>query len=145
MIKLDTWIKPVKDYKEPVQFVVSDRFIDKETGKPAEWTLAQIGPDRSEKIQEQCMIDIRDPETKQIARQLDNIKYVNALTVETIVEPNLRDPDIQEAYGTTGSAVSTLNAMLSIPEKNRLLQKTVEIYNLDQDILGEEIEDVKNE
>lgn len=143
MPKLETWIKPVRDFKEPVAFAVSDRYIDQDTGKPAEWTLVQVDPARSERIQEQCFISVKDPETGNTTRELDNIRYLNALMAETIQEPDLRDKELQACYKTS-NATETLNRMLSIAEKNRLIRKITELYNLDQDILGEEIEDVKN-
>ena len=143
MAKLETWISPVKKINEEVKVVVSDRFVDPETGKPAEWTLTPLNADRTEAIQESCMIQTTHPKTGAFVKQLDTLKYINGLIAETVTDPNFRDPDIQEFYGTKGSAVKTMNTMLSPNEKDVLTREVTKIYRVNG--LDDMVEDAKNE
>lgn len=145
MAKLTTWLKPVKNYDDPIYFVVSERFIDDETGEPAAWTLKEVSAAQAERIQEQSFDTVSDPVTKRITKELNAQKYLNGLAAETIVDPDLRDKELQKVLGTTGSAVQTLNQMLSFKERNRLNKKISEIYELEEDTLNLKKEDAKNE
>lgn len=145
MAKLTTWLKPIKNYDDPIYFVVSDRFIDEETGKPAVWTLKEVSAAQAERIQEQSFDTVSDPTTKRITKELNAQKYLNGLAAATVVEPDLRDGELQKALGTPGSAVQTLNQMLSFKERNRLNKKISEIYELEEDSLNQKKEDAKNE
>lgn len=145
MIKIETWLNPVEKINEPIRVAISKRFIDPETGKPAEWELTPIDAGRNEEIQKYCFENAGTTRGGQVKRVFNDIKYLNALAAATVTEPNLGDPDLQAAYGTTGSAADTLNKMLSIDEKNTLIKKIVEIYNADETVTREIIEDAKNE
>lgn len=145
MAKLTTWLKPVKNYDEPISFVVSDRFIDEETGEPAAWILKEVSAAKAEQIQNHCFETVTDPATNRTTRELNGQMYLNGLAAETVVEPDLRNPELQEMLGTTGSATDTLNQLISFKERNRLNKKISEIYELDQDTLNQKKEDAKNE
>lgn len=144
MAKLETWISPVQKIDEPIEIVVSDRFVDPETGEPAKWTLVPMDSDRSEQIQEACMESVKDPISGVVTKQLNGLKYVNGLAAETIKDPDLRNPDIQEFYGTKGSAVKTLGKMLRSDEKDVLITEINKIYKLNPAMLEEMVDDTKN-
>lgn len=144
MAKLETWISPVQKIDDPIEVVVTDRYVDPETGEPAKWTLVPLDSDRTEEIQEACMETVTDPQTGAVTRQLNALKYVNGLTAETLKDPNLRDPQIQEFYGTKGSAVKTLGKMLRVDEKDVLIKEINKIYKLNPAALQEMVDDAKN-
>ena len=144
MAKLETWINPVKKIDEPIKIVVTDRYVD-ENGEPAKWTLVPLDSAQTEKIQEACMEPVQNPETGLVSKQLDGLKYVNGLAAETITDPNLRDPKIQEFYGTKGSAVKTLGKMLRSDEKDTLINEINKIYKLNPQMLKDMVDDAKNE
>lgn len=144
MAKLETWINPVKKIDEPIEIVVTERFVD-ENGEPAKWTLVPLDSSRTEQIQERCMEPVQNPETGMVTKQLDGLKYVNGLAADTIKEPNLRDPKIQEYYGTKGSAVETLGKMLRSDEKDILINEINKIYKLNPQMLKDMVDDAKNE
>lgn len=143
MAKLETWISPIKKINEEVKIVVSERFIDPETGEPAEWTLTPLNAAKTEAIQENCFIQTIHPKTGQLVKELDSFKYINGLIAETVTEPNLRDPQLQEFYGTKGSAIKTMNTMLSPNEKDVLTREVTKIYRVNG--LDDMVEDAKNE
>lgn len=145
MPKIEAWLKPVKKINEPIKVTISERYIDPETGEPALWTLTPVSAGRAEKIQEQCMEPVKNLKTGTTVKQLNNLKYINALTADTVTDPDLRNKDLQEAFQTKGSAVATMNEMLSPEEKNVLIEEINKIYRLNPDILEEAIEDAKNE
>lgn len=144
MAKIETWISPVEKIDEPIEVVVSERFVD-EKGEPAKWTLVPLDADRTEQIQAACMDNVENPRTGVLTKQLDSFKYINGLTAETVREPDLRDEKIQEAYGTKGSAVRTLNKMLRSDEKDILVAEINKIYRLNPEALKEMVDDAKNE
>lgn len=144
-MKLETWINPVQKIDEPIEVVVSERFIDPETKKPAKWVLVPVDSERSEQIQEACMEVVQDPISGTVTNQLNGLKYVNGLAAETIKDPDLKDPDLQEFYGTKGSAVRTLGKMLRSDEKDVLITELNKIYKLNPAMLQEMVDDAKNE
>lgn len=144
MAKLETWINPTKKIDEPIEIVVSERFVD-ENGEPAKWTLVPLDSAKTEQIQEACMEPTQNPQNGTVTKQLNGLKYVNGLAAETIKDPNLRDPKIQEYYGTKGSAVNTLGKMLRSDEKDVLITEINKIYKLNPEMLKEMVDDAKNE
>lgn len=145
MPKLETWINPVKKINEPIHVAISERFIDPETGEPALWTLTPVDAGRNEQIQEACMEKVYDEIKKTTSKQLNNLKYVNGLTADTVTDPDLRNKDLWKALDPPAtSAVDALNKLLNPEEKNDLIKEINKIYKLNPDMLEEMIDDAKN-
>lgn len=143
MSNLETWINPVKKIGEPVKVVISDRFVDKDTGEPQEWTLTPLTAKRVDEIQEVCMKKEWNARINNYTKELDPLKYLNGLAAETVTDPDLRDPKIQAYYGTK-SAVDTLVTMLFPSEKNKLLEEINKIYELNPAVFEDMKKDAKN-
>lgn len=143
-MSVDIWLKRNKKPNLPVKIQLSENFQDPVTGQTAFWTLTPLTAGQAEEIQEKCWINYTDPATGQPTRNLDAMKYINGLAARTVTEPDLLNKEIQEAYGTVGSAVNTLNEMLSPAEKNRLIEEINRMYNINSNADRNQINDVKN-
>jgi len=72
-------------------------------------------------------------------------KYADALTVACVKEPNLANAELQASYGTDGSKIDTLKAMLRAGEYVKLFKEVQKFNGFEDDEDVEELsEDVKN-
>ena len=119
------------DSVETVDFVVSERFKDKD-GKPVTWKLKAVGCKKEKEIK-------RGSIHKGV---FDNIGYTENIAAESVLFPELGNAKLQDSYHVYGK-IDLLEAMLTSGEMNRLILKSLEINGLDKDI-NELIKDAKN-
>lgn len=93
----------------------------------------------------------RSVTVKRIARSGNKIadtdwdKYMDVLVVNCVKEPNLASSELQASYGTDGSKIDTLKAMLRVGEYTKLAKEVQEFNGFESDDDVEELaEDVKN-
>jgi len=72
----------------------------------------------------------------------DRQGYINELVASAVVYPDLKNAELQKAYGVLGE-VDLLKKMLLIGEFAVLAQKVQELAGLDEDI-NELVEEAKN-
>lgn len=143
-MSVNPWLKPNRIDDPPVKIVITERFKD-EKGNPIPWTFQKLSAKETDELQEACMKQSYNPVTKSQTMQIEGLKYINALAARTIIDPNLKDKELQESYGTLGSEVDTMNAMLYPEEKDKLAEEINNLYRLDEDVLREKADDAKNE
>jgi len=133
MSSLKAFLNPVKvDNKE---VIISNRF--QEEGKPVPFVIRPITQKENELlIKKFTKKDRRGNET------FDRTGYIHELTASAVVFPDLKNTELQKAYGVLGEA-ELLKAMLLVGEFAELSQAVQELSGLDVDI-NEEIEEVKN-
>lgn len=104
-----------------VEFVVSERFIDEETGKPMPFKLVAISARRDGDLRSNCykINALNQPE-------FDAEKYMRNFTAASVVEPDLKNQELQDNYGVK-SAEDLLSIMLTAGEFNKLTAKLQEI------------------
>src|SRR5690606_13346072 len=73
---------------------------------------------------------------------LDRTAYSHALVAAAVVYPDLKNAELQKAYGVLGEA-ELLSAMLTIGEYATLSQAVTELSGLDEDI-NDLVEEAKN-
>lgn len=93
----------------------------------------------------------RSVTVKRIARSGNKVadtdwdKYMDVLVVNCVKEPNLASSELQASYGTDGSKIDTLKAMLRVGEYTKLAKEVQEFNGFESDDDVEELaEDVKN-
>ena len=134
MSSLKAFLNPIK--VENKEVIVSNRF--QEDGKPVPFIIKPI----SEKENELLLRKHIKKDKKTGQEVLDRTAYSHALVAAAVVYPDLKNAELQKAYGVLGEA-ELLSAMLTIGEYATLSQAVTELSGLDEDI-NDLIDDAKN-
>lgn len=110
-----------------VKFVLTDRFIDPETGKPYEWEMRPLGAKEEIALRSSCMITTSGKNGRK-SRELDTEKYTTKAVAATVVFPNLNDKELQDTYGVLG-ADELLQVMLLSVENAKLTMEFNKLNN----------------
>lgn len=133
MSTLKAFLNPIKPEKREV--IVSDRF--QEDGKPVPFIIRPITQKENELLIKKYTK--RDKKGNEI---FDRTGYIHELVASAVVFPDLKNAELQQAYGVLGET-ELLKEMLLVGEFATLAQAVQELSGLDVDI-NEEIEEVKN-
>lgn len=134
MSSLNAFLNPTK--LENKEVIVSNRF--QEDGKPVPFVIRPISQKENKKLlKKYTKVNKKGVET------FDRAEYVQALTASGVVFPDLKNAELQKAYGVLGES-ELLEAMLYAGEYAELAQAVQEFSGLDEDI-NDNIEEVKNE
>ena len=126
---------------EEVTYVASKRYTDK--GKPVEWKLKPINSGLDDALRKSCTRKVPITGKRgQFTMELDNDAYIAKMCVETIVEPNLKDAEFQNAFGVM-SGEDLLHKLLLSGEYTDLKNKVLEVNGYDMD-MDELVEEAKN-
>lgn len=131
---LSAFLNPAKIENELV--VVSNRF--RENGKPVPWEIRAIMSEENDALMKKHTR--RDKKTKQ--EIFDRTSYVNDLVASAVVFPDLKNAELQKAYGVMGE-VNVLNKMLTLGEFTTLSVAVQRLSGLEEDD-DTKIEEVKN-
>ena len=134
MSSLKALLNPIQ--VENKEVIVSNRF--QEDGKPVPFVIKPI----SEKENEQLLRKHTKKDKKTGQEVLDRTAYSHALVAAAVVYPDLKNAELQKAYGVLGEA-ELLSAMLTVGEFAKLSQAVTELSGLDEDI-NDLIEEAKN-
>ena len=134
MSSLKAFLNPI--LVENKEVIISNRFQD--NGKPVPFVIKPI----SEKENELLLRKYTKKDKRTGQEVLDRTAYSHALVAAAVVYPDLKNAELQKAYGVLGE-VELLNAMLTIGEYATLSQAVTELSGLDEDI-NDLIEDAKN-
>lgn len=133
MSSLKAFLNPIK--VENKEVIISNRFQEDE--KPVPFIIRPITQKENEQlIKKYTKRDKKGNET------FNRTEYVQALTASAVVFPDLKNAELQKAYGVLGET-ELLKTMLYVGEFAELAQAVQELSGLDTDI-NEEIEEVKN-
>ena len=116
---------------------VSDRFKEKD-GKPMPLVIRPLEQEICDKVQRTCV-----KSDKKGNSEFDRFKYVDEITAAAIVFPDLKNVDLQKAYGVLGE-VKLLKKMLYTNEYNALVEAVQDLSGMDDDF-NDLKDDVKNE
>lgn len=131
---LAAFLQPAKVENEMI--VVSDRF--KEDGKAVEWEIRAITSEENTNIMKKNTR--RDKKTKQ--EIFDRNGYMNDLVASAVVYPDLKNAELQKAYGVMGEA-NLLSKMLLVGEFMTLSEAVQKLSGLDVED-EDRIEEIKN-
>lgn len=132
---LAAFLKPVEVENELVE--VSDRYRD-ENGKPVKWEIRAITSKENDQLMRKHTK--RDKKTKQ--EIFDRTSYTNDLVVSAVVYPDLKNAELQNAYGVLGE-VELLQKMLIMGEFMKLSEEVQKISGLDIED-EDQVEAIKN-
>jgi len=133
-MSLKAFLNPVQPQNEKV--VVSKRFV--EDGKPVPWEVRPILQDENDKLMKRYTKKDKKTNTESFDRQ----GYITELTASAVVFPDLKNAELQKAYGVLGE-VELLKKMLLVGEFATLTQKVQTLSGLDEDI-NDLVEEAKN-
>ena len=134
MSSLHAFLHPVQVENQKV--VVSNRFL--EDGKPVPFLIRPISQEENE-----AMMKLYTKKKKNGEIEFDNVRYTAALVASAVVFPDLKNADLQKAYGVLGED-KLLKKMLYVGEYATLTQAVQKLSGLDVDE-NDLIDDVKNE
>lgn len=133
MSSLKAFLNPIKPENKEV--IVSDRF--QEDGKPVPFVIRPITQKENELlIKKYTKRDKKGNET------FDRVGYIHELVASAVVFPDLKNAELQQAYGVLGET-ELLKEMLLAGEFATLAKAVQELSGIDVDI-NEKIEEVKN-
>lgn len=132
---LAAFLKPVEVENELVE--VSDRYRD-EDGKPVKWEIRAITSKENDQLMRRHTK--RDKKTKQ--EIFDRTSYTNDLVASAVVYPDLKNAELQNAYGVLGE-VELLQKMLIMGEFMKLSEEVQKISGLDIED-EDQVEAIKN-
>lgn len=135
-----SFLKQAAILPEPKKVAISDRFLD-ESGKPELWEIRAISEKENAAIKESCT-------SKSIfkGRQTTSFNgrmYSSRLCAACVVEPDLKNAELQASYGAVGE-VELLDAMLISGEYATLTEEVQSINGFDLDKLVEDKAETKN-
>lgn len=96
MSNLKAFLKPLYTEKT-VSVVVSDRFVD-DDGKPVEFILKTLSQEQLATISKRSMKEQTIGGRK--VQDIDRNAYVNRCLVESCIQPDFKDKELCNAYGT---------------------------------------------
>lgn len=132
---LAAFLKPVEVENELVE--VSDRYRD-EDGKPVKWEIRAITSKENDQLMRKHTK--RDKKTKQ--EIFNRTSYTNDLVASAVVYPDLKNAELQNAYGVLGE-VELLQKMLIMGEFMKLSEEVQKISGLDIED-EDQVEAIKN-
>ena len=102
---------------EKVERVISKRFKDGE-GNPIPFEFKAITPSKDAELRQKSIVKkpiTQGPRKGQFEQDFQQAKYLNLLTIETIVFPDFKNAELQGSYGVYGEE-DLFNLMLTPAE-----------------------------
>lgn len=144
MSNLNSFFMKNAEQPKQIEGIVSNRFKDDE-GKVVPFIFKAITPEKDAELQSKAIYKkpiTQGPKKGQVEQDFDALKYQRLMTIESMVQPNLKDAELQNYYGVMGE-VDLYNAML-------LPGESIKAYELAQKANGYEhsmsdlVDEVKN-
>lgn len=143
MSNLSRFLKQNKKLKENTEYAATKSLTD-EKGNPLMWKIKPISTKENDIIREESMIEIPlKGKMGQYRQKLNTSKYLAKLLVNSIVEPNLNDKELQDSYGVMG-AEELIKEMIDDPGEYNDFALFVQNYNGFTESLEESVEEAKN-
>lgn len=131
----------IEEKEEIVEYEVSNRFVDKETGKTIPWKIKVMTAEENQNIRKDCYIKTQVPGKRgQFTRDFDSDKYLALVAEQCIIEPDLQSVKLQDFYKVK-SVRELLGKMLRPGEYDNLMQRIQEINGYS---LEDKVEEAKN-
>ena len=121
-MSLNGFFKNKAKQVDDVRVVVSERFLDEETGKPLEWVLHPLS---TKAVQE---INKKNTVTKLVngkrVEETNNENLEADLLEKAVLFPRLNDAELQDSYGVTN--VNDLLSTMLYPGETQTLRQALE-------------------
>lgn len=128
---------------ENVKYVASQRMIDPETGKPAEWEIRCLTSAEDEELRRASIRRVPVPGRKnQFTSEIDMNTYLGKLAVAATVSPPLDSVELQDSYGVKG-AENLIKKMLTAGEYADYQTRVQQVCGFET-TLQDEVDEAKN-
>lgn len=135
----------VKDFLIPLEDLKPERKEVKFSKFPKPFVVESITEERNTQLRKSSTVVTRNRQGGKDS-EFKNEVYMSKLVVECVKQPDLQNEELQNHYGTTGSAGDTIRKMLTPGEYARLLEVIQQVNGFDEDPTLEELKDeVKND
>lgn len=111
---------------------------------PSPFVIKSITEEENDALKRQYTVKVRAKNGAKVP-DMDTNKYMIALILSCIVEPDLKNADLQAFYNTTGSAGDTLKKMLKPGEYTTLFQAIQDINGFDSDEMDDLVDEAKKD
>lgn len=128
MSNLSAFLNPTYT-EETIEVVVSDRFVD-ENGNPVPFKLRSMTQDEIQALMKRSYVEVTINGRK--ARELDKILHLNRCLVASCIQPNFKDHELCEHYGTQ-DPVTLPQKMLLTREYEKLALAFMKLNGLDEE------------
>lgn len=122
---------------------VSERFTNIETGEIVPFVIKPLSSQTMEEIKNEMAINVNDAKKGSIISGRQQTNSENLMLIESIVEPDLTNMQLQDSYGAMGEA-DLIDKMLLIGEKSRLVEAIAEFNGFDDSKINEKVDAIKN-
>lgn len=140
MTDFEAFFAENKVQSEDVEYVASDKFINKATGKPVAWKLRKIDESTNKKLKESSQKKVTGG--NRVRYTIDNDTYLCKMVVATVAFPDLNNKQLQDNWNVM-DAESLLRKMLSAGEYANLMIEVQKVNDFDIDF-SELVEEAKN-
>jgi len=141
-MNIRTFLMPSAATMPTEDYVPSERYLD-DNGQPLVWKLKAITGGEDTRIRQSATKRVPVFGKKgEYTKEVDPELYVTMLVLACVVEPNLKDIELQQAWGVNND-LELLDSLLIPGELMRLKGKVQQINGYDGRA-DEEIEEVKN-
>lgn len=137
MSSLNAFLNPVT--LENKEVIISKRFM--ENGEPVPFIIKPINQEDNKHLIKKYTK--KEKKNGQIVESFDRAGYMTAMVATAVVFPDLKNAELQRAYGVLGED-NLIQKMLLMGEFATLSQEVQKLSGLDEDI-NEDIEEAKNE
>lgn len=120
-----------------VEYVVSDRFIDEETGELEKFKIRAITGQLDSQLRATCYITEKDGTQK-----FDSDKYLALLVSTCVTYPDFKNAELQDSYGVK-SEIELMKVMLTSGEYTKLLMKVQEVNGF-KETYQDKVQEAKN-
>lgn len=141
-MSFERFMKKNKAVKENTFYPATASLCD-ENGKPLEWEIRALTTKESEKIREQCTVDIPISGKPGMYRQKITDKYIPSLICAAVVYPDLHNAELQDSYSVK-SPQELILEMVDNPREYSALLQFVQSYSGIMSTLADEIAEAKN-
>ena len=143
MSALSAFFKKNKKEREHVKYAATRSLTD-EAGGPLEWEIRALTTRQDEEIREACTMEVPIKGKPGMYRtRIDINQYIARMLVESIVEPNLYNAELQDSYGVS-TPEDLLKEMVDNPGEYQDLSAFVQKLSGFNQTFEEEIEEAKN-
>lgn len=141
METLTAFLRENKIKREEVEYVASKDFRGAD-GEPIPWRLRCLSNEEMDALRDQYTRRIKNKATRQTEEKFDAIGFTMAMTLKSVVFPDLKDATLQDSYEVADEE-DLLKAMLS-PGELSDLQMAVNEANDFEVGMDEKIKKAKN-
>lgn len=137
------FLKGNKRQRQNAKYAASKSFCG-EDGKPLEWEVRALSTKESEKIREDCTIEV--PVTgkpNQYRSKLLSAKYIARIMAAAVVFPDLNNADLQDSYGVA-TPEDLIVEMLDNPVEYNEFSMFIQQYSGLDTTMKEKVEEAKN-